>query len=321
MQHRYGSADSWQVGEIPTPSPAPGEVLVRVRAAGIDRGTWHLMTGRPLLLRLGFGLRRPRVPVPGRDLAGIVEAVGKGVTRFVVGDQVFGTTGWGSFAELARAREDRLALKPAALSFAAAAAVPVSAVTALQGLRDVGRVQTGQKVMVIGASGGVGSYAVQLAKAFGAEVTGVCSTTKVELVESLGVDHVIDYTRCDIDEDARRYDLVLDTGGNRPVSQLRTVLTETGTLVIVGGEGGDRWLGGFDRQLRAAARSPFVRHRLAMFVAKENAVDLETLAEMVTLGNLRPVVDRAFPLEEAAAAMAHLESGHARGKVVVTVSA
>lgn len=319
VQRSYGSADTWQVTEIPAPSPARGEVLVRVRAAGVDRGTWHLMTGRPLLMRLALGLRRPRVPVPGRDLAGVVEAVGEGVSRFVVGDEVFGTTGRGSFAELARAREDKLALKPTALSFEAAAAVPVSATTALQGLRDVGRVEAGQKVMVIGASGGVGSYAVQIAKAFGAEVTGVCSGTKVDLVESLGADHVIDYTRADLDEGGRRYDLVLDIGGNRPVARLRKVLTETGTLVIVGGEGGDRWLGGLQRQLVAAVHSRFLRHRLAMFVAKENAADVEALAELATTGALRPAVDRTFPLERAAEAMAHLESGRTRGKVVVTV--
>ena len=319
VQSGYGTADTWRIDEVPAPTPAAREVLVRVRAAGIDRGTWHLMTGLPLLLRLGFGLRGPRVPVPGRDLAGVVEAVGSEVSRFTVGDEVFGTTGRGSFAELACAREDKLALKPAVLSFEAAAAVPVSAVTALQGLRDIGRLRPGQQVMVIGASGGVGSYAVQLAKAFGAEVTGVCSGAKADFVTALGADHVLDYTRSRIDETGRRYDLVLDIGGIRPVSQLRKVLTETGALVIVGGEGGDRWLGGFHRGLAAAARSPFLRHRLAMFVAKENAADLEELAELATRGAFRPAVDRAFPLEEAAQAMAHLESGRVRGKVVVTI--
>jgi NADPH:quinone reductase-like Zn-dependent oxidoreductase len=319
VQSRYGTAETWRVGEVPAPTPGPREVLVRVRAAGIDRGTWHLMTGLPLLLRLGFGLRGPRVPVPGRDLAGVVEAVGPEVSRFAVGDEVFGTTGRGSFAELACAHEDKLARKPAVLSFEEAAAVPVSAVTALQGLRDVGRLRAGQQVMVIGASGGVGSYAVQLAKAFGAEVTAVCSGAKADLALALGADHVLDYTRSPIDESGRRFDLVLDIGGNRPVSRLRRLLTETGTLVIVGGEGGDRWLGGLHRQLAAAARSPFVRHRLAMFVAKENAADLEELAELATRGALRPALERTFPLEEAARAMAHLESGRVRGKVAVTI--
>lgn len=319
VQHRYGTVDNWRVEELPAPTPAAREVLVRVRAAGIDRGTWHLMTGLPLLLRLGFGLRGPRVPVPGRDLAGVVEAVGSEVSRFAVGDEVFGTTGRGSFAELACAREDRLATKPAELPFEEAAAMPVSGLTALQGLRDVGRIRAGQHVLVIGASGGVGSYAVQLARAFGAEVAGVCSTAKVDLVRALGADHVIDYTLAEIDEGRRRYELVLDTGGNRPVSQLRKVLTETGTLVIVGGEGGDRWLGGFHRQLAAAVRSPFLRQRLAMFVAKENATDLEKLAELATAGAVRAAVERTYPLEEAARAMAHLESGQVRGKVVVTI--
>jgi len=319
IQESYGGADTLELREVPVPSPRPGEVLVRVRAAGIDRGTWHLMAGLPLVMRLGFGLRGPRQPTPGRDLAGIVEAVGEGVTRFAKGDAVYGT-GHGSLAEFARAREDRLAAKPVSLSFEQAAAVPVSALTALQALRNAGRVAPGQSVLVIGASGGVGTYAVQLAKAFGAEVTGVCSTTKVDLVRSLGADHVIDYTRSDLDDGARQYDLVLDIAGNRPVARLRRLLTPTGTLVIVGGEGGDRWTGGMQRQLGAVALSPLVRHRLAMMLSRENSADLVTLADLADQGAFRPAIDRTFTLDSAAKAMHHLEAGHARGKVVVQVA-
>ena len=319
IQESYGGPDTLELREVPVPSPRRGEVLVRVRAAGIDRGTWHLMAGMPLVMRLGFGLRGPRQPTPGRDLAGIVEAVGEGVTRFAKGDAVYGT-GHGSLAEFARAREDRLAAKPVSLSFEQAAAVPVSALTALQALRNAGRVAPGQTVLVIGASGGVGTYAVQLAKAFGAEVTGVCSTTKVDLVRSLGADHVIDYTRSDLDDDARQYDLVLDIAGNRPVARLRRLLTPTGTLVIVGGEGGDRWTGGMQRQLGAVALSPLVRHRLAMLLSRENAADLVTLADLADQGAFRPAIDRTFTLDSAAKAMHHLEAGHARGKVVVQVA-
>jgi NADPH:quinone reductase-like Zn-dependent oxidoreductase len=318
-QERYGGAETWQVREVPVPVPQRGEVLVRVHAAGLDRGTWHLMTGRPLMMRPVTGLRGPRTHVPGRDLAGVVEAVGEGVTAFAVGDEVYGTTVRGSFAELVRAKVDRLAHKPADLTFEEAAAVPVSAQTALQALRDHGKVRAGQSVLVIGASGGVGSYAVQLAKAFGAEVTAVASSTKLDLVRSLGADHVVDYTREDLARHEGRYDLVLDIAGNRPVSVLRRLLTDRGTLVFVGGEDGGRWIGGMQRQIGAALRSPFVRHRLVMFVAKENAADLEELRGLLGDAGPRPAVDRAFPLAEAAKAMAHLESGHARGKVVLTV--
>ena len=319
VQKSYGGAETLDLGDVPVPSPRRGEVLVRVRAAAVDRGTWHLMRGLPLVMRLGFGLRRPKQPTPGRDLAGVVEAVGEGVTRFAVGDEVFGT-GQGSLAELACAREDRLASRPASLSFEEAAAVPVSALTALHALRDAGRVATGQTVLVIGASGGVGTYAVQLAKAFGAEVTAVCSTAKIDLVRSLGADHVIDYSRADLEDGGRRYDLVLDIAGNRPVAQLRRVLTPTGTLVIVGGEGGGRWTGGIQRQLGAVALSPFVRHRLTMLVPNENSTDLATLADLADRGAFRPAIDRTFTLESAPEALHHLESGQARGKLVVQVA-
>jgi NADPH:quinone reductase-like Zn-dependent oxidoreductase len=251
-------------------------------------------------------------------VAGRVEAIGKDVTRFRPGDEVMGT-GEGSFAEYARAREDKLAPKPANLTFEQAAAVPISASTALQGLRDQGRVQPGQKVLVIGASGGVGTYAVQLAKAFGAEVTGVCSTAKVDLVGSIGADHVIDYTREDFADGEQRYNLILDIGGNRSLSHLRRALTRQGTLVLVGGEGGGRWIGGMDRQVRALAISPFVPQRLRMFVAREHYEELQLLTGLIEAGKITPVVDRTYRLSEVPAAIRYLEEGHARGKIVITV--
>jgi NADPH:quinone reductase-like Zn-dependent oxidoreductase len=318
VQDAYGSADVLQLREIDQPEVGDDEVLVRVHAAGVDRGTWHFMTGQPYLMRMvGFGLRAPKHPVRGREVAGRVEAVGKDVTRFRPGDEVFGICD-GSFAEYACAREDKLAPKPANLSFEQAAAVPISASTALQGLRNQGRLQPGQKVLVVGASGGVGTFAVQLAKAFGTEVTGVCSTAKVDLVRSIGADHVIDYTREDVADAGDRYDLVLDVGGNRSLSQLRRALTPRGTLVIVGGEDGGRWTG-MDRQVRALAISPFVRQRLRMFANRENREDLQTLTELIEAGKLTPVVDRTYPLADAPEAIRYLEAGRARGKVVITV--
>jgi NADPH:quinone reductase-like Zn-dependent oxidoreductase len=278
------------------------------------------MTGLPYLVRvLGYGLRTPKVPVRGRDVAGRVEAVGTNVTRFHPGDEVMGICD-GSFAEYVPARADKLAPKPANLTFEQAAAVPISGLTALQGLRDKGKVQPGQKVLIIGAAGGVGTFAVQLAKAFGAEVTGVCSTTKLDLVRSIGADHVIDYTRDDFADGARHWDLILDTGGRRSLSQLRRALVHRGTLVIVGGEGGGRWLGGFDRQiLRAPILSPLVSQTLRPFTSKERSEDLVVLKELIEGGKLTPVIDRIYPLGEAAEAIRHLEQGHARGKIVIRV--
>jgi len=252
------------------------------------------------------------------DVAGRVEAVGKDVTRFQPGDEVFGT-GHGSFAEYASAREDRIAPKPANLTFEQAATVPVSGFTAFQGVRDVGKVQPGHKVLIIGAAGGVGTFAVQLAKAFGAEVTGVCSTTKVDLVRSIGAGDVIDYTRDDFAETGQRYDLILDIAGNRSLSHLRRALTPKGTLVIVGGEEGGRWFGGIDRQLRAHMLSPFVGQRLGTFISKENSEDLVVLKEFIEAGKLTPVIDRTYPLREAPEAIRYLEKGQARGKVSITV--
>jgi NADPH:quinone reductase-like Zn-dependent oxidoreductase len=318
-QDTYGSADVLELRDVERPEVGAGEVLVRVRAAGVDRGVWHLMTGLPYPVRLaGYGLRAPKNPVPGMDVAGVVEAVGDRVTRFRPGDEVFGI-GKGTFAELALADESKLAPKPSNLTFEQAAAVAISGLTALQGLRDHARVRPGQHVLVIGASGGVGSYAVQLAKAFGAEVTGVASTAKADLVRSLGADHVIDYTREDFADGTRRYDVVLDIGGNSSLSRLRRALTPTGTLVIAGGEGGGRWLGGTDRQLRAMALSPFVGQRLTTFVSKEAGEDILVLAELVEAGKVTPAVDRTYPLGEAPEAVRYVEQGRARGKVVVTV--
>jgi NADPH:quinone reductase-like Zn-dependent oxidoreductase len=320
VQDRYGSADVLELGEVDMPVPKDDEVLLRVHAAGVEPGVWHLMTGMPYLVRLlGYGLRRPKVRVRGRDVAGRVEAVGKDVTGFRPGDEVFGICE-GSFAEYACARADKLVPKPANLTFEQAAVVPISALTALQGVRDRGQVRPGQRVLVIGAAGGVGSFAVQLAKAFGAEVTGVCSTTKADLVRSIGADQVIDYTREDFADGTRHWDLILDTAGNRPLSQLQRALTPKGTLVLVGGEGGGRWLGGFERQLFwAPMRSPFVGQKLRSLASKERKEDLQTLRELIEAGKVTPVIDRTYPLAEAPEAIRYLAQGHPRGKVAVTV--
>ena len=318
VQDTYGGANVLRFARIPRPVPEDHQVLLRVHAAGLDRGTWHLMTGKPYLLRLGFGMRRPKNPVPGRAAAGTVVAVGSSVTRFAAGDQVYGVAP-GSFAEYAVAPEDKISRKPANLSFEEAAVVPVSGHTALQALCDVGRIEPGQKVLVLGASGGVGTYAVQLARAFGAEVTGVCSTAKLDAVLALGAEHVLDYTRDDFADGTRRYDLILDIGGNPSVRRLRRALEPTGTAVLVGGEEGGSLTGGMGRQLRAVALSPFVRQRLATFVAKEDADDLERLTDLIEAGKLTPSLDRSYPLEQAREAMGHLEAGRIRGKVAITI--
>lgn len=319
VQDTYGAADVLELRDVDRPAVGDDGVLVRVHAAGVDPGVWHLMTGRPYLVRImGYGLRAPKVGVPGTDMAGRVEAVGRNVTLFQPGDAVFGA-GVGAFAEFACAREKGLAPKPDTLSFEKAAAVPVSGWTALQGLRDAGKVQPGQSVLILGASGGVGTFAVQLAKVFGAEVTGVCSSPKAELVRAIGADHVIDYTRDDPTDGTRRYDLILDVAGNRPLSRLRRALTARGTLVIVGGEGGGRWLGGVDRQLRALALSPFVPQTLRGMLAVGRADDLRFLRDLIEAGKVAPVVDRTYPLAEAAEAIRYLERGKARGKVVISV--
>jgi NADPH:quinone reductase-like Zn-dependent oxidoreductase len=305
--------------DIAQPEVGNKEVLVRVHAAGVDRGAWHLMTGRPYLLRIaGYGLRRPKNPVRGREVAGVVEAIGADVTRFRPGDAVMGI-GEGTFAEYARAREDKLVPKPASLTFEQAAAVPISAGTALQAVRDQGKVQPGQKVLVIGASGGVGTFAVQLAKTFGADVTGVASTAKVDLVRSIGADHVIDYTRDDVADGRQHYEVILDIGGNRPLSHLRRALTRQGTLVLVGGESGDRWTGGMGRQVLAVATSAFSRQNMRMFINKERSADLQYLTELIDAGKVTPIIDRTYPLRQTPEAILYLEEGHSRGKIVITV--
>jgi NADPH:quinone reductase-like Zn-dependent oxidoreductase len=317
LQDTYGPPEVLHLGDAEEPAAGPSEVLVRVHAAGVDRGTAHLMRGEPYLLRvLGFGFRGPKNPVLGRDVAGTVVHVGSDVTEFEVGDEVFGIAE-GSFAELARARADKLVRKVDRLTFEQAAVVPVSATTAMQGLRDVGHLKEGQRVLIIGASGGVGTFAVQLAKALGARVTGVCSTAKVDLVRSLGADEVIDYTQEDFAEGTTRFDLIFDIGGNSRISRLRRALTPKGTLVIVGGEGG-KWTG-VGRQLRAVALSPLVPQRLTMFVNKERRGDLDAVRQLIESGHVTPIIDRSYPLAEVPDALRRLESGQTRGKIAISI--
>src|SRR5829696_3287179 len=307
VQDHYGAEPEavLRLAQVPRPTIDDDEVLVRAAAASVDMGTWHVMTGMPYAMRLaGFGVRSPKAANPGRSLAGTVESVGKNVAGFAPGDEVYGTTD-GSFAEYARVATDKLAPKPANLSFEQAAAVPISAGTALQAVRKA-NVQPGQKVLIVGASGGVGTFAVQIAKAFGAEVTGVSSTTKVDLVREVGADRVIDYTREDIVDDEHQYDVILDIGGNRPLSQLRRALTPRGTLVIVGGETGGRWLGGFDRSLRAVLLSPLVGQTLGMLASTENAADLSILRDLIESGQVTPAINRTYPLSETAAAIRYV---------------
>jgi len=317
-QDVYGTSDAWQLATIPKPAIGDDEVLIRVHAAGLDRGTWHTMTGRPYLMRImGFGFRRPKNPVPGLATAGTVVDVGRDVTRFAVGDDVYGVSR-GAFAEYAAAPEDKLAHMPSNLTFEQAAAVPVSGTTALQAVRK-GRLEAGQTVLVIGASGGVGIYAVKLAKAFGAEVTGVCSTTKTDLVRSIGADHVIDYLTDDVTDGSTRYDLILDIGGNTPLPRLRRALARTGTLVLVGGESKGNLTGGFGRSLRAPVWSLVLRQRLTMLSSSERSPSLEELTELIDAGTITPAISCVHPLEQARAAMELMESGQARGKIVIAV--
>jgi NADPH:quinone reductase-like Zn-dependent oxidoreductase len=318
VQDDYGTApeEVLRLADIARPTIEDGEVLVRVAAASVDRGTWHFLAGQPYLMRLVSGLRHPKVTNPGRCVAGTVVAAGKDVTGFAAGDEVYGTAG-GSFAEYAVARPGKLAPKPATLTFEQAAAVPISGLTALQAVRDRAKVEPGETVLVIGASGGVGTFAVQVAKAFGAEVTGVCSPAKADLVRSIGADHVVDYTTEDFAD--RRFDVILDIGGNSKLSRLRRALAPRGRLVIVGGETDGRWFGGIDRQLRATLLSPFVHQKLGTFVASENAADLAVLRDLIDAGQVAPVVDRTYLLSEAPAAVRYVQDGHARGKVVVSV--
>ncbi len=316
VQDRYGSADVLQLREIERPRPRADEVIVRVHAAGVDFGVWHLMEGVPYAVRLATGLRRPRNPVRGLELAGVIEEVGASVTAFAPGDEVFGI-GEGSFAEYARAVPSKLVRKPSNISFEQAAAVPVSATTALVGLRAA-KLEAGQTVLITGAGGGVGSYAVQLARAMGASVTGVCSTSKLDFVRSLGAAHVIDYTREDLTSGDRTYDAIIDLAGRRGVSALRHVLAPTGTLVILGGEGGGRWLG-MGRQVWSQIIGLTSRQRFRSPIGLVNEADLRTLAEMLEAGTLAPAVERRYPLSEVPAAVRALAAGHSRGKSVITI--
>lgn len=321
VQDRYGDApeDVLDVRQVRRPEARAGEVLVRVRASSVDRGTWHVMAGLPYPIRVaGFGLRRPKFLNPGRALAGTVEAVGEGVEGFEQGEAVYGISP-GSFAEYVAVKPGKLARKPATLSFEEAAAVPISGLAALQAVRDHGRIAAGQRVLVLGASGGVGSFAVQVAKAFGAHVTGVAGPSSQDVVRRLGADQVLDYTREDPTSGAHRYDVILDIAGNRRLSHLRQALDARGRLVIVGGETDGRWLGGTDRQVRAQLLSLVVSQDLGTFVASENAADLRAMADLIEAGRVKPLVDRTYELPDTAAAVRRQVDGHPRGKVVITV--
>jgi NADPH:quinone reductase-like Zn-dependent oxidoreductase len=315
VQRRYGPPDVLALEEIERPVPAAGHVLVRVRAASVFFGDHRMLRGSPFVLRFATGLRRPRQPVPGIDVAGVIEAVGAGVTSLRVGDEVFGWTS-GSLAEYTCAPADQVVTKPAGLTFEEAASVPETAMTALQGLRDQGRVTPGQRVLIIGASGGCGTFAVQLAKAFGADVTGVCSTRNLDLVRSIGADHVVDYTREDVVGLGRRFDVIYQAAGTDSPRRLRRILEPTGTLVLSNGSGR---FAGIDRIIQAVVLSPFVRQRLAVYMTKENRADLLTIRDLLEAGTIRPVIDRTFPLHQAPEAFRYLEAGHARGKVVIAV--
>ena len=317
VQHRYGSADVLEFAEVNDPTPGEGEVLVRVVAAGMDRGAWHFMTGQPYLMRiLGFGFRAPSVRVPGTNFAGVIERIGPNVSGYAPGDEVYGATR-GTFAERVVAPVSKIAPKPDSLSFEQAAVLPYPTFVALQALRDHGHVEPGHRVLVVGASGAVGTIAVQLAVALGATVTGVSSAAHADLVRSLGAGDVIDYKTQDFADGSRTYDLILDIGGRTSVSRLRRALTPDGTLVILGGEG-DRWIGGTQRQLWANLLSPFVRQRLKSFVVKENARELLALNELVAEGKVTPVLGASFSLADAAHAVETFEAGATPGRIVIT---
>ena len=318
VRDTYGNADVLRMDNVARPEATDHEVVLRVHAAGLDRGTWHMMTGQPYLGRLAFGLPKPTNPVLGIDVSGTVVAVGSAVTRFALGDEVFGF-GKGTFAEYAVAREDRLARKPVNLSFPQAAVVPISAATALQALDAVGGIRSGHVALVIGASGGVGSYAVQLAKAFGAEVSGVASTAKLDLVRSLGADHVLDYTREDFTKGAQHYDLILDNVGTHSLREYKRVLDPKGIYVMIGSTTIGNWFAWLVTPIEGLMLSPFVSQKFGMFVADLNKEDLATLGDLMQSGKVTPVIDRRYKLSETPEALRYLEKGHARGKVVLTV--
>lgn len=317
VQHGYGGTDTLSIEQIDVPTLKPHDVLVGVRAAAVNPADWAVAHGFPYVLRLVYGLPGPRNPVGGSDVAGVVQAVGTGVSQFRVGDEVFG---WcrGAFAEYAAASEEALAPKPGQLSFEQAAAVPMAGITALQALRDQAKLAAGQSILVNGASGGVGTFAVQIAKAIGAEVTGVCSTTNVDLVRGIGADHVVDYTREDFTHAGRHYDVILDNVGNHTLAGCRRALTPTGIL-IPNSMGGNRWFASIGRVLTALATSPFLRQNLRPFFSMPKKADLLALIELVEDGKVAPVIDRTSPLDATPQAIAHLGKGHARGKVILTV--
>lgn len=315
---QYGSPDVLQFKEAPQPSPKEAEVLIKVRAVSINAADWHLMRADPFPVRFAFGLFKPKIQILGADVAGEVEAVGKNVTQFKIGDAVFGDLsgcGFGGFAEYVCAPETVLALKPANLSFEEAAALPMASITALQGLRDIGRIKAGQKVLIYGASGGVGTFAVQIAKSFGAEVTAVCSTSKVDMVRALGADHVIDYTREDFTQNGQQYDLIFAANGNRSLADYEKALAPTGTYVMSGGASSQM----FEAMLKGPLRSKAGGKSIKNFIAKPNQVDLNAMKGLVEAGQVKPVIDKRYPLMETPSAMRYLEEGHARGKIVVTV--
>jgi NADPH:quinone reductase-like Zn-dependent oxidoreductase len=319
VQDRFGSPDVLDLREIDKPAIKDDEVLLRVRAASVNPADWAFMRGMPYIARTAFGLRKPKIRVRGIDVAGTVEAVGSKVTRLRPGDEVFGQ-GKGTFAEYAAAREKDLAAKPANLTFEQAAAVPMAALVALQAIRDKAKIQPGQKVLVNGAGGGIGTFTVQVAKAFGADVTGVCSPAKVDLVRSLGADHVIDYTKQDFTQTGERYDFILDNAASQSLSRLRRVLTPKGTLIVNCGQFNRHWIGPIGRMMRASLLSVFASQKLGSFLSLPNEADLTTLREIIEAGKLGPVIDRTYPLSEAPAAMAYVGEGHSSGKVVISVS-
>jgi NADPH:quinone reductase-like Zn-dependent oxidoreductase len=322
VYHKYGSPDVLELAEVAKPTPKDDEVLLKVHAASVNPADWHLLRGKPYIARLQLGLRKPKDSVLGCDMAGQVEAVGKNVTMLQPGDEVFGSPfmhGFGAFAEWLSVSEDLLTSKPTTLSFEQAAAVPLAASTALQGLRDHGRIEPGHKVLIIGASGGVGTFAVQIAKSFDAEVSGVCSTRNAEMVRSLGADHVIDYTQEDFTRSGQNYDLILQLAGTLSPSECRRALTSKGTLVQISGESDGRWIGAVDRIIKGLVLSPFVSQKMASFTVKPNKEDLQFLKQLIETGTLTPVIDRTYSLSEVPEAIRYLEEGHARGKVVVTL--
>jgi NADPH:quinone reductase-like Zn-dependent oxidoreductase len=319
VQRCYGSPDVLKYEDIPKPTPADDEVLVRVHAASVNPLDWHYLEGTPYIVRTERGFGKPENPRLGVDFAGTVEAVGKGVRRLKPGDEVFGGR-LGAFAEYVTVREERaVAVKPRNVSFEQAASVPIAAITALQALRDKGKIHAGQKVLINGASGGVGTFAVQIAKSFGAEVTGVCSTKNLELVRSIGADHVIDYTREDFTKGPERYDLILDTVSTHSPLEYKRAMKANGIYVMVGSTEPGNWFGFFLKPIEGMLMGPFVSQQFGMMLAELNREDLAILADLMQSGKLTPVIDRRYPLSETAEALRYLEKGHARGKVVVTV--